>query len=49
LPSPDPTPTKSFISAAVTLDAQLLKVVKKSAILDFVKNDLPRMIEEAFP
>jgi hypothetical protein len=39
---------KSVISEAVTLDAQLLKAVKKSAILDFVKNDLPRMIEEAF-
>jgi hypothetical protein len=48
LPSPDPPPTKSVISEAVTLDAQLLKAVKKSAILDFVKNDLPRMIEEAF-
>jgi hypothetical protein len=49
LSSPDPQAIKSAISAAVTFDAQLLKVVKKSAILDFVKNDLPRMIEEAFP
>ena len=47
-PSSDPLPKKSVISEAVTLDAQLLKAVKKSAILDFVKNDLPRMIEEAF-
>jgi hypothetical protein len=35
-------------SEAVTLDAQLLRAVKKSAILDFVKNDLPRIVEEAF-
>jgi len=48
LPSSDPPSVKSVISEAVTLDAQLLKAVKKSAILDFVKNDLPRMIEEAF-
>ena len=41
--SPNPT-----ISDAVTLDAQLLRAVKKSAILDFVKNELPRMVEEAF-
>lgn len=36
------------ISDAITLDAQLLRAVKKSAILDFVKNDLPKMVEEAF-
>ena len=39
---------KSVISEAVTLDAQLLKAVKKSAVLNFVKNDLPRMVEESF-
>lgn len=49
----DPWPCRSLSaptipSEAVTLDAQLLKAVKKSAILDFVKNDLPRMIEERF-
>ncbi len=36
------------ISEGITLDAQLLKAVKKSAILDFVKNELPRMVEERF-
>ena len=41
--SPNP-----IISDAVTLDAQLLRAVKKSAILDFIKNELPRMVEEAF-
>lgn len=46
LPSSNPPPNP--FSGAVTLDAQLLKAVKRSAILDFVKNDLPRMIEEAF-
>lgn len=35
------------ISDAVTLDAQLLRAVKKSAILEWVRNDLPRLIEEA--
>ena len=32
----------------ITIDAQLLRAVKKSAVLDFVKNDLPKMVEEAF-
>lgn len=47
-PSPDPPLKEGVISEAVTLDAQLLRAVKKSAILDFVKNDLPRMVDEAF-
>ena len=38
----------STIPDAVTLDAQLLKAVKKSAVMDFVKNDLPKMIEERY-
>ena len=49
----DPWPGRSLSvptipSEAVTLDAQLLRAVKKSAILDFIKNELPRMVEEAF-
>jgi len=49
----DPGPVRSLspnpiISDAVTLDAQLLRAVKKSAILDFIKNELPRMVEETF-
>ena len=45
---PESAADKPYISEAVTLDSQLLRAVKKSAILDFVKNDLPKMVEEAF-
>ena len=45
---PESAANKPYISEAVTLDSQLLRAVKKSAILDFVKNDLPKMVEEAF-
>jgi hypothetical protein len=48
-PGFDRSPTSiPIISDAVTLDAQLLRAVKKSAILDFIKNELPQMVEKAF-
>ena len=39
-------PKDPIISDAITLDAKLLRAVKKSAVLDFLKNDLPKIVEE---